>query len=191
VDVVVREIEGIHALRLTTAAHDGHDQLGIFVIEDDLRSQEIRSALIAAAEVDAVTALAVDLVKTLAARDNRRVGRGTLLRGKTLSAASTTTATSTSAPGRRARHGRVCRSGSGDLRRRTALHGADAGRTAYQKTHEGGSHQAVPHPHPSPQLLKFEQEPKHLTASSRSRHVIGCVHIIPRRRPIDPRAALQ
>ena len=67
---------------MARSADDGTDQLAILVAEHDLRAEQIRSALIAAAQVDSVAARAVDLIQGLAARDERRVAGRALLRGK-------------------------------------------------------------------------------------------------------------
>src|SRR4029453_11496846 len=90
--VIVRNIDGVHSHVLTAAMNDRHDQLTLFVAQDDLRPKQIGTTLIAAAEVDAVTALAIDAVQRLAARDDRRVARRPLLRRKRRAALAATAA---------------------------------------------------------------------------------------------------
>src|SRR5262249_54200950 len=61
------------------AFNDRHDQFAILVAERDLGPQQVRSSDIAASQIGAVTARAVDSVQRFAARNLLRVARRPLL----------------------------------------------------------------------------------------------------------------
>jgi hypothetical protein len=76
-----------HAAILTAALEDGDDLLAIHVRQERLRTEKIGTAHIAAAEVGAVAAVALDAVEGFAALDSGGVAGFTLLaRNETASA---------------------------------------------------------------------------------------------------------
>src|SRR5437899_1615339 len=64
---------------LAAVANDGNDILALLIGEDDLRPQQVRLALIAAAQVGAVAGATAHAVECPAARDHRRIAWCTLL----------------------------------------------------------------------------------------------------------------
>ena len=78
--VVVRHRQRRHALVGAAAADDRQDQFALLIVEHELRSKQVRSAQLAAAQVDAVAGAAGDRIERLPALDERRIARRTLLR---------------------------------------------------------------------------------------------------------------
>ena len=81
--VFFREMKRGHRAHraLAAVADDGNDILAVLIGEDDLRPQQVRPALIAAAQVGAVAGATAHAVECPAARDHRRIaGRALLLR---------------------------------------------------------------------------------------------------------------
>jgi hypothetical protein len=64
---------------LAAVADDWNDILTVLIGEDDLRSQQVRPALIAAAQVGAVAGATAHAVQCPAARDHRWIARRALL----------------------------------------------------------------------------------------------------------------
>jgi hypothetical protein len=66
-----------HAIRRTTVPHDVAEELAPLIAEDQLRSQKVGPATIAAACICAVTERAMDAVKCLSTFKDRGVDGGT------------------------------------------------------------------------------------------------------------------
>ena len=66
---------------LPAALNDRDDQFAVLIAQRNLRSQQVRSAHVAAAQVRAVTAPAIDAEQRLPACDLRGIARRTLLPG--------------------------------------------------------------------------------------------------------------
>src|SRR5437867_4096411 len=73
--VLVGEMKRGHCpdAALATVSDDRHDVLAMLIRQDDLRSQQVRSALIAAAQVGAMAGGTTHAVECPAARDRRGI----------------------------------------------------------------------------------------------------------------------
>ncbi len=67
---------------IATVDHHRPNGFAGLVAEHQLRAQQVRAAQVAAAQVDTVAAAALDGIQRIAARDDGRITRRTLLRGK-------------------------------------------------------------------------------------------------------------